>query len=468
MTNSGPTRGDASYKSSEEEHGYRTAPSDSTRMPPGIPFIIGNEVAERFSYYGMRAILVVFMTKHLLDASGQKAPMTDEEAKYWFHLFVGAGYFFPLFGAIVADWFLGKYRTIMSLSIVYCLGHLALAVDETRIGLFSGLVLIAVAMGAIKPCVSAHVGDQFGPRNSHLLSKVFGWFYLSINVGAFASSLITPLLLNDPRFGPKVAFGVPGVLMAIATFVFWLGRHRFVHVPPRGKEFLSELFSSEVVTAIGRLLPVYLCVAAFWCLFDQTSSAWVIQADKMDRHLLGINWESSQLQAINPALILILVPLFSYLIYPLIDRIWKLTPLRKIGLGMFMMVPGFVISALIEQAITTGGSPNIVWQVLAYVPVTAAEVMISITCLEFSYSQAPTSMKSIVMSINLLSVTVGNFLTAAVNKAIQLPGGTSRLPGADYYWFFAGVMAVAAVIYIFVAMTYHGKTFVLKEEPVKK
>ena len=460
MTNSGPPSGDASYKSSEEEHGYQTKPFDTEHLPPGIPYIVGNEAAERFSFYGMKTILTIFMTKHLLDATGQDAPMSDADAKYWVHTFVFAAYFFPLIGAIVSDWLFGKYRTIMALSIVYCLGHLALALDETRLGLTVGLTLIAVGMGAIKPCVSAHVGDQFGRRNAHLMSNVFGWFYLSINLGAFASTLLTPILLT--KWGPQVAFGVPGILMAIATFVFWLGRNRFVHIPPRGNEFLREVRDPENLRAFGRLVPIYLCVAAFWCLFDQTASSWVLQAEEMDKQWLGFSWESSQVQAFNPAFILIFVPLFGYVIYPAIGTFWRLTPLRKVGIGMFLTVPAFIVSALIESEIVAGHIPSIGWQVLAYALLTAAEVMVSITCLEFSYTQAPASMKSIVMSIYLLSVAVGNEFTAVVNKFIVLPDGTSRLPGADYYWFFSGVMALAAVIYVFVAMTYHGKTYVQK------
>ncbi len=170
---------------------FRTAPVETSRMPPGIPYIVGNEAAERFSFYGMKAILTVFMTKYLLDQSGALAPMSDEDAKFWVHTFVVAGYTFPLLGAVLSDWLLGKYRIIVALSIVYCFGHLSLALDETRVGLFIGLSLIAFGMGAIKPCVSANVGDQFGPYNSHLLSRVFGWFYLSINLGAV-------LFISDP------------------------------------------------------------------------------------------------------------------------------------------------------------------------------------------------------------------------------------------------------------------------------
>jgi POT family proton-dependent oligopeptide transporter len=441
---------------------YLTAPTPSDRMPKGIPYIIGNEAAERFSFYGMKAILTVFMTKYLLDATGAKAPMSDEDAKYWVHTFVVAAYFFPLLGAIIADWLLGKYRTILWLSIIYCLGHLALSLDDTRVGLAVGLTLIAIGTGAIKPCVSSNVGDQFGPRNAHLLEKVYGWFYLSINLGAFVSTVLTPILLD--RYGPHVAFAVPGILMAIATIVFWAGRNRFVHVPPRGREFLRSLTNRETLGAIGRLVPIYICIAAFWCLFDQTASAWVLQADHMDRTWLGVTWLSSQLQAVNPALILILVPLFAYVIYPTIDRVWRLTPLRKIGIGMFLTVPAFVVSALIERSIEAGNAPSIGWQVLAYVILTAAEVMVSITSLEFSYTQAPQSVKSIVMSVYLLSVSLGNELTAVVNAVIQNPDGSTKLPGASYYWFFTAVMAVAAVAYIFVASLYRGKTYIQPDQ----
>lgn len=461
---------------------YETTPPDIAHMPPGVPYIVGNEMAERFSFYGMKAILTVFMTKYLVDSTGALDTMSPEDAKFWVHTFVVAGYAFPLVGAIVSDWLFGKYPTILWLSIVYCLGHLALAMDESRLGLGLGLGLIAVGMGAIKPCVSAHVGDQFGTSNKHLLGRVFGWFYLSINMGAFASTLLTPILLNAEAFqnlfggfartlesigvhpGPRLAFGVPGVLMAIATFVFWLGRNHFVHVPPRGREFLKESFTGEGLAVIKRLIPIYLCVAAFWCLFDQTATAWVLQAKDMDRSWLGVKWLESQMQAINPFFILLLIPLFTYVIYPAIGTVFPLTPLRKIGIGMFLTVPAFGVSGLIQSWIDAGQSPSIGWQVLAYALLTAAEVMVSITCLEFSYTQAPNSMKSVIMSIFLLSVSVGNEFTAVVNWLIVREDGTNMLPGATYYWFFTGIMALAAFAYVGAAMLYRGRTYIQGEE----
>src|ERR1700710_1984516 len=105
---------------------FLTAPLKTDRMPPGIPYIVGNEAAERFNFYGMRAILVVFMTKYLIDRSGTLAPMSENQANTWYHWFVSANYFFPALGAIISDAFWGKYRTIFWLSLVYCLGSLVL------------------------------------------------------------------------------------------------------------------------------------------------------------------------------------------------------------------------------------------------------------------------------------------------------------------------------------------------------
>ena len=278
---------------------YLTAPLPLETMPPGVPYIIGNEAAERFCFYGMKTVLIVFMTKFLLDRQGYLAPMGEEEAKCYYHLFVAGVYFFPILGAILADALWGKYRTIFYLSLVYCLGNFALAADQTRVGLFIGLLLITLGAGGIKSSVSANVGDQFGPRNKHLLEKVFGWFYFSINFGSFFSTLLTPVLLDHfsrtdlygahaKHLGPAVAFGVPGVLMVMATLVFWLGRKKFVHIPPAGSTMLKEALSREGATVIAKLGILFLFVAMFWALYEQTGGAWVLQADKMDRHLFGL------------------------------------------------------------------------------------------------------------------------------------------------------------------------------------
>ena len=514
-------------------------------MPTGIPFIIGNEAAERFSFYGMKTILAVFMTQYLMTSGGTPAYMTQADARENVAWFVASAYFFPIIGALLADLFLGKYRTIILLSLVYCLGHAALAcIDlpspmlqasfEPKTWLVAGLLLIAIGAGGIKPCVSAHVGDQFGHANKHLLTRVFGWFYFSINFGSFFSTLLTPYMLK--QYGPGWAFGIPGVLMGIATLVFWMGRHRYAHIPPKGIGFLKELVSRDGLNAICRLAGLYVFVAVFWALYDQTGGAWVLQAAQMNCNFLGIQWLESQIQAVNPLLILIYIPLFSYAIYPAIGKVVRLTPLRKIGAGLFLCVAAFVVSALAQaridstqatfksevapmvasasidypktivelkalernatatqletlllepkptdakwseemaNSLSVGGIavavdgtehtadwPSIAWQILAYLIITAAEVLVSVTCLEFSYTQAPVKMKSFVMSLYLLSVSAGNVLVALVNRYTQDASGNSTLEGEAYYWFFTYLGLGAAVVYLVVANFYHGKEYI--------
>lgn len=433
----------------------------SQGMPVAIPFLIVNEAAERFSYYGMRTILVIFMTQHLQNTAGALDVMTDSEARSYYHLFISAVYFFPAIGALIADIWWGKFRTILTLSLVYCLGHAALAMDQTRIGLTVGLTLIAVGAGGIKPCVSANLGDQFRAANSHLLSRAFYWFYFAINLGGGISTLLTPWLLH--HVGPHLAFGVPGLLMLLATWVFWLGRHHYAHVPAGGPALFREVIASDSLRAMGRLIPIYLFVACFWALYDQTASSWVLQARHMDLHWMGVEWLPSQIQFVNPFLILLLIPVFAYGLYPAVDRVFPLTPLRKIGAGFFVTVIAFVISAYIEMQIASGLRPGIEWQLLAFLVMTAAEVMVSITCLEFSYTQAPRALKSFVMALFLLSVSLGNAFTAFVNYVIQDGDGTVWLKGPDYYWFFAWVMLGVSLIFLAVARQYQPRTWLQED-----
>lgn len=424
---------------------YRSEPLAISGNPPGIAFIIGNEAAERFSYYGMRAVLVIYMTQYLIGQNGQALPMTEQEASGWFHLFVSATYFTPLIGALLADVWLGKYRTILLLSLVYCLGHLVMAVDDTRLGLLLGQSLIALGAGGIKPCVSAHVGDQFADTNRSRLSITFSWFYLAINVGAFSSMLVTPWLMN--RFGPAAAFGVPGILMLVATVTFWSGRFRYAHIPAAGLAPLRDALSAAGRQTLGRLVRVYAFVAIFWSLFDQTGSSWILQARHMDPVLLGVTLLPSQIQAANPLLILVLTPVFFYVIYPKMERIIQLTLLRRIRLGMLLASSSFFLAAWLQMQIDDGHSPSIAWQLAAYLALTAAEVMVSITALEYSYTQAPKLLKSMTMAFYMLSVSAGNLFTSLVNFLNLRADGSTRLAGADYFWFFAALMLGTALLF---------------------
>jgi proton-dependent oligopeptide transporter, POT family len=477
---------------------YLTSPPKISGWPPGVPYIIGNEAAERFSYYGMNSIVVIFWTTFLHDKAGNLAVMGPEQADAWYHTFVSTLYFLPLVGAILADALFGKFWVVFWLSIVYCAGHATLALIGTAVthtippvalsGI--GLFLIALGAGGIKPCVSTNVGDQFGETNKHLLPKLFNWFYFSINAGSALSTLLIPWLLEpykadpngfiakmgpsvmsfleSPRLhSPDVAFGLPGIFMLIATIFFWAGRKKFVHIPPAGlRNYGREIFNKETGKIILNILMPVPFVAMFWALWQQNFSSWIVQAKSMDRHLFGIEWLPEQIQTVNPIFILIMLPLFSYWLYPFVEKFVLLTPLRKIGAGLFVTAASFFIVAMIQTRIDAGARPNIIWQIWAFVVLTAGETLVSPTHLEFSYTQGPVKLKSLIMCSYLLAVSLGNQFTAAVNFLIQNPDGSVKLQGTSYFMFFVWVMFGTAVLFAIVTPFYKGRTFLQDQAEV--
>jgi POT family proton-dependent oligopeptide transporter len=274
--------------------------------------------------------------------------------------------------------------------------------------------------------------------------------------------------------GPDVAFGTPGILMLLATVIFWLGRKRFVHLPPVGlKRYVDEILQPENLKAIGNLLILVPFAAMFWALWQQNFSSWVLQAEHMDRHLFGIEWKAAQIQTVNPIFILTMLPLFSYVIYPAIERVYRLTPLRKFGIGLFVTALAFLIIALVQVRIDAGARPHIGWQILAFLVLTAGEIMVSVTHLEFAYTQAPKKLKSLIMCTYLFGISVGNLFTAGVNlfahsltgaNAKTAAGGESQGNPASYFFFFVIVMVVTAILFLFFARFYKGKTYIQDEQ----
>jgi POT family proton-dependent oligopeptide transporter len=398
------------------------------RMPGGIPFIVANEFAERFCYYGINAILTIYMTQFLR--------IGDAEATTFHSLFKSGAYFFPVIGAIVSDVFWGKFRTIITFSLAYASGCAILALVPGTVGLWAGLGLVAFGTGGIKPCVSTNVGDQFTSKNQHLIERAFSYFYLAINAGSSISIFFCPVLLKN--YGPKLAFGMPAVAMFVATIIFWLGRNKFAVVPPAGKAWLKDVLSAEGLKTIGSLAVIYLFVACFWSLWDQSNGqTWTLQAESslMDKDIgFGITILPAQIQVVNGLFILGMVPIFSFGIYPFVGKFFQITPLRKIGVGLFLVAASFLIVSSIEGRIQNGHVVSVWWQILAYLVLTASEVLVSITALEFSYKQAPLRMKSFIMSLFLLSTSLGNLMTAGVNHAMVRPVHATSAEAGGETW----------------------------------
>lgn len=529
--------------------GCRTSPDhETTGWPPGVPYIIGNEGCERFSFYGMKAILYVHLTS-LFVLAGQVEGLAKNHATEVVHTFIAGVYAFPVIGAILADRLLGKYRTILWLSLVYCAGHAVMSFSdffiaedraEDRLLLsYVGLALIAIGSGGIKPCVSANVGDQFGRNNWFRVRTVFQAFYFIINFGSFLATLLIPW--TKEIFGAGVAFGIPGILMALATGIFWLGRRNFVHVPPQpagilglldalsasllfvplglflfadasnlsvkaaigvagfvaglavfgvrqrrapDDGFLAMMFvtlfqrgeatragarlpaaeqahplarhafwapalhrfggtATEGPVAVLKVISVFFLVSVFWALFDQHSSSWIRQAEMMNLQVTeGLTLLPSQLPGLNPLMVMVLIPLMN-LVYRLVEQLGvRATPLRRMTVGMGLASLSFAVVALLQERIDEAGPGqiNALWQSVPYILITISEVMVSITGLEFAYTQAPRRMKSTIMSFWLLAVAFGN-------KLVVVVAGLEGLGLAEFFWVFAGLMAVAALLF---------------------
>ena len=444
------------------------SPSQKPKLPPSIPYIVGNEAAERFSFYGMKAILMTYMTGTLL--------ISKEMASVYGHLFNVGVYLLPILGAVLADCFWGKYKTVIRLSVVYCFGHLVLALPaelwggKLHIPLFLGMALIALGSGGIKSCISAIVGDQFTAENQSLMEKVYGWFYLSINIGAAVSMTLTPWLLK--KYGPEVAFGVPGIFMLLATIIFYCGRKKYILVPPSGKNMFRDLTSRAGLTAVLKVSLVFVFLIVGWAIYEQNGYRWVAQAENMNPMIFAgisglpewtrnIHISAAQMQAVNPVLILILVPLFSRVVYPFINRFYRLTLIRKIACGLWLMALSALLPLWFERNILSGVELNIAWQMPAYVILTTAEIMVYVTSLELAYTQAPPSMKSLIMGMFLMTFALGNLLTAVINGLCEKH--PEFLAGEAYYRFFFILGIVNAAIFLIVAAFYREKTYLQEE-----
>jgi proton-dependent oligopeptide transporter, POT family len=505
----------------------------TSRFPPQIPFIIGNEAAERFSFYGMKNILTQFLVMFLLVDTVQE--YREAEAKEIYHVFVMGVYFFPLLGGWAADRFFGKYRTIFWLSLLYCGGHLCLALfEDDKAGFYAGLFLIALGSGGIKPCVSSFVGDQFDRTNKDKARVVFDAFYWSINFGSFLATILMPVLLKS--FGASVAFGVPGIFMAIATIVFWAGRHKYVVVPPSppdphsfARVARTALFRKvdgegrpglvlaalgvllgcgalaswnalgaltaivlalvvvlafagvgcwwqleraravhpdeavEGVRAVLRVLVVFAFVTPFWSLFDQKGSTWVLQAKDMARP----EWFApSHMQALNPFLVMLLVPFNNLVLYPWLQKRGAVvTALRKMTWGIAISGLSWIAVGGLQLAMDGGRQLSILWQILPFAILTFAEILVSTTGLEFAYSQAPQRMKGVIMSFWSFAVTTGNLWVLLVNVSVKRPDVVAAIErtgvsSTTFQMFFFAFFAFAAAA----AFGVYARTYRLRDE----
>jgi POT family proton-dependent oligopeptide transporter len=426
----------------------------NTTCPPrnpgrSVPFIIAMEACERFSFYGMVSILML----HLKNTLG----MGEGPAKEALHLFKTGVYLLPLLGGFLADRWLGRYRTILWLSIFYCLGHGWIAVtDASRSGLLVGLALIALGAGGIKPCVSAFVGDQFEPGRKEHLARVYGLFYASINFGAFFGFALVPWIRD--HYGHRWAFGIPGAFMGVAAVVFWVGSRHYFRVPVASVESPASAVPSRsdgAWKAVSKVALVLLPVPVFWALYDQINTSWVVQGEKMTPfNVLGYRVDAERMQSFSALLVLAWVPILTLVVYPWMARRGRAgSPLARMQAGFGFAVLSFLLCAGIQRQIEGGATLGLQWQMIQYTVLELGEVLVSATGLEFAYGHAPERHRGLVMSLWLLCTALGNFLVASLTR---LNTAVLKASGSMEFLLYAGLMGVAAVVFAFLARSLFG------------
>ncbi|KAI6204173.1 hypothetical protein M3Y94_00641600 [Aphelenchoides besseyi] len=363
--------------------------------PKGVFFMLGNEVCERFTYHGLRAILTLYLITEL--------GFAESDAYFSYHLYLSLAYFAPLIGSILADNYFGRFQVILKGSIVYLVGVCCVSfgslylldINIRYIATFCGLFILALATGSIKPNLSAFAADQFEESQRAARTQFFSFFYFAINVGSLSSVLITPLLRGRVKcFGSEycfpLAFGVPAVFM-FAAFLIFIAGYKYYKIRPADKgnpifqvfkciflsayrrltcprdptkrdwlDYAPRQFDSGLVAGVRSflaILVVFFPIPFYFALGDQQGSTWVVQARAMDGRVGPITVLPDQMNIFNSLSVLLTILLFEAWIYPAINKVFKLTPLRKIALGGILTGVAFVISGFLQLQINSTLEP---------------------------------------------------------------------------------------------------------------
>jgi dipeptide/tripeptide permease len=439
--------------------------------PIGFWFFFWGEFAERCSYYGMKAILTLYMA--------DKLKLGNDDAATYMAFFVAGCYFLPLAGGFVADRFFGKYWTIVGFSIPYILGHVILGFENYWF-LLLALSLLAMGSGVIKPNISTLMGltyDQQRPGNDQLRSDAFAMFYAAINIGAALSSLTMPWIRT--HYGYAIAFLFPAGLMTISFAVFAAGK------PYYAKEVIAYKPKTPEERAVqwavlSRLLGLFFLVMFFWAVFDQASTTWIFFGQSfMDCRLFGVNVDPDSIQAFNPVFIVIFLPLVQVLWHVLAKNGLKVRATDKMILGFLLTAATMAIMAGAgyaagvepekrpklddnhEQIVKNGqvvmefwtkdeNKVTVWWQVLAFLIITIAEILISVTGLELAYAAAPKSMTGFVTACWLVTVAMADLL---INAPVQRLYST--MPPGYYFTGLAVTLLIVTGAFFFVARQFN-------------
>jgi POT family proton-dependent oligopeptide transporter len=393
--------------------------------PIAFWFFFWGEFAERCSYYGMRAILPLYLTTRL--------QMPDDQASEWYYTFKMACYFLPLLGGFLADRYLGKYWTIVGFSVPYVIGQLLIR-NEDETSVMIALALCAMGSGVIKPNISALLGltyDQQRPGIERLRASAFLWFYFAINVGSLLSLLGLPIIRN--KYGYQWAFLVPAAFMTMALIVFALGKKYYavekVGPPPP----MTPADRAEQWRTLARLFGVFGLMIFFWVVYEHNDVQWMFFArEHIDLKLpewapgwLGADDKdgnstrfvaADQFQFINALCVLVLIVFFQWFWKWADPTGTRFPQTTKILLGFLFTASAPALLALAAGGTAGGAKVSMLWIIGAYILLTIGEVLVYGTMLDLSYAYAPARMKGLVTACFLVTNTIGNFVNTQFGK----------------------------------------------------
>jgi dipeptide/tripeptide permease len=456
-----------------------------TGHPVAFWFFFWGEFAERCSYYGMRALLPLYLTTRL--------HMPDDQMSEWYYTFKMACYFLPLLGGFLADRYLGKYWTIVGFSIPYVIGQLLIGV-ESETSVMIALALCAMGSGVIKPNISALLGltyDQQRPGIERLRAAAFLWFYFAINVGSLLSLLVLPIIRNN--FGYQKAFLVPAAFMALALLVFAIGKKHYAvetvgPAPPMTPEERTEQWRT-----LSRLFGVFGLMIFFWVVYEHNDVQWVLFArEHIDLKLPegAPGWLSAkdddgnrtgfvaadQFQSINALCVLVLIVFFQWFWKWADPTGTRFPQTTKILLGFLFTASAPALFALAAGGTAGGAKVSMLWIIGAYILLTIGEVLVYGTMLDLSYAYAPARMKGLVTACFLVTNTIGNFVNTQFGKLyfsgvgkgeelvqsldwgvrVSVDGGTVfRFYPQVFFTIDAAIAVAAAVAFFFVARQFN-------------
>ncbi|WP_338867345.1 peptide MFS transporter [Myxococcus stipitatus] len=398
-----------------------TAAAGTTRQghPPGLYLLFFTEMWERMSYYGMRGLLVLFLTSTTMGGFG----WSRADALGLYGTYTGLVYLTPIVGGFVADRFIGQRKAVVLGGVLMMIGHLVLAVPSVTM-FYVGLGFLIVGNGFFKPNISTMVGGLY-PQGDGRRDGAFTIFYMGINVGAMLGNFICGTL--GEKVGWHWGFGSAGVGMALGLIAFMLLQKKYLgevglaptkpaaQVVAQQEAGPKKGFTRQEIDRIIVIFIIALFVVAFWAGFEQAGGLMNLYTnEKVDRNLLGAEVPTTWFQNFNSLFIVALAPVFAGLWSWLAARGKDPSIPVKMGMGLIFLAVGFVFMLGASDQSATSGKAAAYWVILAYLFHTMGELCLSPVGLSMVTKVAPHRIVSAMMGVWFLANAAANKLSGEI------------------------------------------------------